>query len=143
MQRNIAILCGIVVLLLINTLIIQKERHLSNGTPVLLELAPVDPRSLMQGDYMNLRFSITDKISKELSQEYGHIPAFYDGFVIVSRDSKNIGSFVRISETQNHNNGELALQYRIRKNQIRFATNAFFFQEGDAKIFEEAKNMKM
>src|SRR5690554_3642735 len=34
------------------------ERTLRDGQLVLLELAPVDPRSLMQGDYMALRFAV-------------------------------------------------------------------------------------
>ncbi|XOT97907.1 GDYXXLXY domain-containing protein, partial [Alcaligenes pakistanensis] len=29
------------------------------GQTVLLELAPVDPRSLMQGDYMSLNFALS------------------------------------------------------------------------------------
>ena len=31
------------------------------------------------------------------------------------------------------------MQYRMRNNRIQFATNAFFFQEGDAKKFQAAK----
>ncbi|MFX7329222.1 GDYXXLXY domain-containing protein, partial [Acinetobacter baumannii] len=34
----------------------QKEMLLKEGQLVLLPLAPVDPRSLMQGDYMALRY---------------------------------------------------------------------------------------
>src|SRR5690554_4287550 len=34
------------------------ERTLRDGQLVLLELAPADPRSLMQGDYMALRFAV-------------------------------------------------------------------------------------
>lgn len=35
-----------------NGAIWQKEQLISTGRPIFLELAPVDPRSLMQGDYM-------------------------------------------------------------------------------------------
>ena len=31
------------------------------------------------------------------------------------------------------------MQYRQRNGQIQFATNAFFFQEGTASIYEQAK----
>ena len=37
----------------------SNERILSGGQTVLLELAPVDPRSLMQGDYMALNYALT------------------------------------------------------------------------------------
>ncbi len=40
---------------------------------------------------------------------------------------------------QDSTNGLLKLQYRIRNNRVQFATNAFFFQEGDAKLFDSAR----
>lgn len=40
----------------------RKEHLLSTGVPVVLELAPVDPRSLMQGDYMALRFAVVNQL---------------------------------------------------------------------------------
>ena len=40
------------------TAVLQKERLLRQGRPVLLELAPRDPRSLMQGDYMDLDYAL-------------------------------------------------------------------------------------
>ena len=46
------------VLIAVNLSIVAKERIKTGGEPIFLELAPVDPRSLMQGDYMALRFAI-------------------------------------------------------------------------------------
>ena len=40
----------------------NNERIIAQGRVVLVELAPVDPRSLMQGDYMMLRFAIDDAL---------------------------------------------------------------------------------
>ncbi len=42
--------------------IVQNEKVLSKGEIVLLELRPVDPRSLMQGDYMSLQFRLADSV---------------------------------------------------------------------------------
>ena len=42
--------------------VVQKETLISKGTEVLLRLAPVDPRSLMQGDYMALNYQILRQI---------------------------------------------------------------------------------
>ena len=47
----------------------RKEYLLATGTPVVLQLAPVDPRSLMQGDYMALDFTISQQIARILQQE--------------------------------------------------------------------------
>ena len=60
-RAGVAVAAGILVLLAVNWNIMQREHLLNDGKLVLLELAPVDPRSLMQGDYMALRFKITDQ----------------------------------------------------------------------------------
>ena len=41
-----------------NVAIYRNERLLASGETLYLELAPVDPRSLMQGDYMRLRYAV-------------------------------------------------------------------------------------
>ncbi|MCP3662916.1 MAG: GDYXXLXY domain-containing protein, partial [Gammaproteobacteria bacterium] len=45
----IVIISGLLFLFLINAKIVEKETLLKEGEVVYLELAPVDPRSLMQG----------------------------------------------------------------------------------------------
>ena len=58
MRSAIALIACACMLGLVNWSVAQKERLLERGRIVLLELAPVDPRSLMQGDYMALQFAI-------------------------------------------------------------------------------------
>ncbi len=41
---------------------LQKEVTIRNGRAIALQLAPRDPRSLMQGDYMRLEFAIAPEI---------------------------------------------------------------------------------
>src|SRR3546814_7520410 len=41
----------------VNLQVLQKQRVLDDGRTVLLALRPVDPRSLIQGDYMVLRYA--------------------------------------------------------------------------------------
>ena len=61
--RSIIILLNLVFLLIyFNHSIARKEALLKDGQLVLLELAPVDPRSLMQGDYMALRYKISENM---------------------------------------------------------------------------------
>ena len=43
-----------------NGMIAHKEATIRNGTTIHVELAPRDPRSLMQGDYMALRYQLND-----------------------------------------------------------------------------------
>ncbi len=49
----------------------RKEQLLAQGQTLVLELAPVDPRSLMQGDYMALRFAVGQAISHVENRETG------------------------------------------------------------------------
>ena len=46
----------------------QFEHTLRHGQTVLLELAPVDPRSIMQGDYMALAFKLDRELPDDAAQ---------------------------------------------------------------------------
>ena len=48
----------------VNYKVQQFEDVLATGKPVILKIAPVDPRSLMQGDYMILNYAIYLSFSK-------------------------------------------------------------------------------
>lgn len=134
MRKAIAILAGLAILAAANYTIYSRERQLADGAVVLLELAPVDPRSLMQGDYMALRFKVAD-------QAFGREPRenARDGRIVVKLDERGVGSFVRRDEGGPLAPGEVLLRYRIRDRQAKFATNAFFFQEGYAQHYAGAR----
>lgn len=51
-------LCALLSLGLVNGLIWQKEQLIAQGRPVYVKLAPVDPRSLIQGDYMRVNYAL-------------------------------------------------------------------------------------
>ncbi len=142
-RRWIALLALLLALAMINLSIFQKEQQLAHGTVVYLELAPVDPRSLMQGDYMALRFAIGDDIRHALNVEDSSSLASETAktktYVIVSRDEQNRAQFKTLFEGQKLEADDLLLRYRSRGDSVRFATNAFFFQEGHAEFYETAK----
>ncbi|EJS88355.1 hypothetical protein AAUPMB_10280 [Pasteurella multocida subsp. multocida str. Anand1_buffalo] len=48
-----------------NYTIHKYEDILTNGESIILKTAPVDPRSLMQGDYMTLNYEILTDIGEE------------------------------------------------------------------------------
>ena len=83
--------------------VIQKETLIGKGTEVLLRLAPVDPRSLMQGDYMALDFEVTRKISYDSKS----------GYVVVKVGDDRVAEFVRIQDGKGVNNGEFIIRYSI------------------------------
>ena len=60
--RQLALLLsGLAILAGINATVWRYEHAMSSGEVVLLRLAPVDPRSLMQGDYMRLNYPRADQ----------------------------------------------------------------------------------
>lgn len=144
MAKKIALVAMIFILGIVNWSIIGKETHLAEGRIVYLELAPVDPRSLMQGDYMALRFGMANEIHKALpkvDERRGWRQAVdaSDGYVVVGLDARQVGSFRGLYKNQALSEDELRMRFRVRDGEVKFATNAFFFQEGHAKYYEPAK----
>lgn len=147
----VMLLTGLVILILINLSIWEKEVHLEEGEVVYLELAPVDPRSLMQGDYMALRYELGNKVYAALigaseiedSQEQqdwnnqGGVAS--DGYLIAEKDQNKVMRFVRLDNNEPLTATQRKLQFRFRDYRVKFATNAFFFSEGDAAIYADAQ----
>ena len=143
-RRNLIVVIAATALSLavVNLAIWGKERHLAQGEAVFLELAPVDPRSLMQGDYMALNFDIANRIRDALYQRRfaDDEPHAVDGYVIVRLDDRGVAHFQRLGAAEETLNAdERRLRYRLRNGQVRFATDAFFFQEGHAERYEPAR----
>ncbi len=147
MRSITALVSCVLALLVVNLVIAQKERLLADGRVVYLELAPVDPRSLMQGDYMALRFRVATDAEPSLRRVDGDQQtsptagdlATADGHIVVAVDERSVGRFVRLDDGSPLGAGEVRLRYRVREGQLRFATNGFFFQEGTAHLYERAR----
>jgi uncharacterized membrane-anchored protein len=134
MRSLIIIIGGLIVLAVANIAIYQKEQLLASGRTVLLELAPVDPRSLMQGDYMALRFKVANDAFGMMPQE-----TLEDGRVVLAIDDRGVGNFKRFDDGTPPGPAEIVMRYRVRGSTPKFATNAFFFQEGHAEYYETAR----
>lgn len=144
MRKIIAIVSLLIILGLVNWSIVGKEKHLAEGRIVYLHLAPVDPRSLMQGDYMALHFRMADEVYKALPKtkdrrRWRHKVAASDGYVVASLDEHNVGTFKGLYKDQHLSEDEILMRYRVRNGAVKFATNAFFFQEGHGKYYEPAR----
>jgi uncharacterized membrane-anchored protein len=133
--KGALVAAGLVVVLVVpNALVVQKERLLADGTTMLLELAPVDPRSLIQGDYMRLDYAI----SREIAGSEAVWPR--TGQLVVALDDKGVARFVRRhDEGTPLRSGEQLLVYRYRGGAIRVGTDAFHFQEGHAHRYVGAR----
>ena len=135
MRRGIALLAGLAILAVVNYTVYQREQLLTDGRVVLLELAPVDPRSLMQGDYMALRF----RVAREAFGADGPPGESVDGHLVLRLDPRGVADFVRFDDGTPLAADELRMRYRVRAGNPKFATNAYFFQEGTADRYTAAR----
>ena len=134
MSRNVLVFLGLALALGVpNYAIARKERQLAGGTPMLVQLAPVDPRSLMQGDYMRLDYAMARQLRSDVATPR-------DGRIVVVLDADSVARFARVyQDGMGLRPGERVLQYRRRGGRIRIGTNAFYFQEGQSDRYAGAR----
>src|SRR5262249_38543344 len=135
MRKGIVVLAGLALLVVVNVTILARERLIEEGTVVLLELAPVDPRSMMQGDYMALRF----KVARDAFPLAIPRTAAQDGRLILTRDARTVATYRRLDDGAPLASEELRMRYRLRNGQPKLATNAWFFEEGHAADYAKAR----
>ena len=128
----------VLVLLFFGFNIVKNEKVLSEGETVLLELRPVDPRSLMQGDYMTLHYEVCNHI-------YG-LEAELNKFCVVQLDDDRVAHFVSLTNDAAValREDELLLRYSLEKNSwgekfYTIGSDSYFFQEGTANKYATAK----
>jgi uncharacterized membrane-anchored protein len=121
----------------------SREDILTNGTVMVLKIAPKDPRSLMQGDYMTVRFEMAEDIERAIADELTpneKIPKT----VIVALDDKRNASFVRLeTDRLPLKIGEYRLKFRVSNNEVKLASGSFFFQEGTGYYYETAEYARL
>lgn len=137
--RLTIVLVGLaLVLALANWNILQKRAVIADGQILLLELRPADPRSLFQGDYMALALA---EATMPDPMTITSLP--YRGTVILSLDESGVGHFARLDDGAPLKSGELRVQYRRHEDwrhpRLDYGAQSFFFQEGDAERYQDAK----
>ena len=136
--RALIALRALLVLGAVNLSIVGKERIRRGGEIVFLELAPVDPRSLMQGDYMALRFALTGEIERRGDAD---LPDGETGYASVALDPRRVARLTAAATAVTTDTAAqpLRLRYRLRGGPVWLGTNAFFFEEGTAERFSGAR----
>ena len=139
MRNAIVAAAAVIVLAAVNWVIHARETLIDSGRALYLELAPLDPRSLMQGDYMALRFKAADGAfgRGRWSREGGG--GVDDGRVVLAVDGRGIATYRRIDDGSPLAADEALLRYRVRNGQPKLASNAFFFEEGRAADYDRAR----
>jgi uncharacterized membrane-anchored protein len=134
--RVLAALVGIGVLAVAGTVgsnMLSQETIRREGRDVHIALAPVDPRSLMQGDYMTLRFAMP---SVPVFRADGRGPVY----AVATLDETGLARIGRFAATlEQPRAGEVIIELTQRNGVWVVATDAFFFKEGDGARYAGAR----
>lgn len=131
-------LCLLGFFLLFGQAVLHKQNVIANGKQVILALRPVDPRSLMQGDYMTLYLDIETAIYNALSGK--NDSRRMQGVALAVPDAQGVYGFAGLAdETGSTPASAVKLVYRGASFGVRMGPGSFFFQEGHGQQFNAAR----
>jgi uncharacterized membrane-anchored protein len=125
----------VAVLVVANVGIWQKESLIARGQPVYVELAPVDPRSLMQGDFMQLNYRLPAEATRELRGLLGSDRPR----VVARRDERGVATLLRLDNGAPLASDELRIELTPKDGRWVLVSDAWFFKEGEAARWAPAK----
>ena len=126
----------------------DRDQLILTGKEIMLELAPVDPLSLLQGQYLIIDFKLEDAEiefdeneinSEKVSYGYRHHR------IVLSYNESGVAKFNRFEDDQPLNSDELLFKVRraIRRNNTKYfykidvSQNSFLIEENTEKKYEE------
>lgn len=115
----------------------RNEYLLKNGTPVKLSLEPIDPRAMLQGDYVQLRYEITspDALRNNQINEEGKIQ------IVLGEGEDHVYHFERIYEGEKLMDNEVIINGRLNGiGMVYYGIESYFIPEGSGReVEQEAK----
>lgn len=134
-----SLLAGLTLLIflgLYNVSIINKERLLDHGQIMVLRLAPLDPRSLMQGDYMVLDFDAGRAIHQAVWQS----EEAESSRRAVMEEIDGVWRFKRLYRGEDLASGERLLKFKLADRwTARISSGSYFFEEGRGQLYDRAR----
>ena len=150
----------------VNYKVQQFEDVLATGKPVVLKIAPVDPRSLMQGDYMVLNYAILSEIQQsqflsesdeslesnesidagEANETIGideSSPSGKKAYILVHLDKNHVATFCEeqseIPTDFKHCTPNVYLPIRYKDWLPELPSQDYFFAEGKGEYYAQAE----
>jgi uncharacterized membrane-anchored protein len=112
----------------------EKEAALRSGQTILLELAPKDPRSIMQGDYMVLRYEAEGQVRASTPDNL-----HYAIFVLDDRGVARFGAPDDGVRALAENEVRVRVRKRGHHRKLRLGPPSFFFEEGTGHRYDAAR----
>lgn len=138
-RRRLALVAIMVLqLMLVGYQIVSSESILSQGRSVKLQLAPVDPRSLLQGDYVQLNYEISTLDEAEFSDWNAKLR------VVLRPDEKGVYQYSGYYEQNGVWNkpyqelpGDVIINGKgIGSNRVEYGIESYFIPEGTGHDIE-------
>ena len=115
----------------------QKQTLIATGQKVFVELAPADPRSLMQGDFMRLNYRVWNNQAALVVDRSLAAPRPY---LVLQLDALGVAQLIRTDQGNTPlANGEIKIELTPKDGGWMLVSDAWFFAEGDAKRWAAAK----
>lgn len=130
---------AVLVLAVANGGIWQKETLLATGRPVFVELAPVDPRSLAQGDYMALGYRLLEDERLQTLPRVDVLPSSRRPKVVVVRDARGVATLLRVDDGRTLGPDDLRIELAPSSGHWTLVTDAWFFRQGDSARWARAR----
>jgi uncharacterized membrane-anchored protein len=135
-SRGIGIAVGLVLVLVVaNGAIWQKEKLIANGNAVFVELAPVDPRSIMQGDFMQLNYRLPLDANAMAASKLGADRPH----VVAQPDARGVATLMRMHDGKGLGKDEFLIELTPHQRGWTLVSDAWFFKEGEAQRWAKAK----
>jgi uncharacterized membrane-anchored protein len=121
--------------------VMKKEQVISGGQKIYIPLAPRDPRSLMQGDYMALNFALPANVRQALDGDDDN-RNLQSATVVAALDARGVATVLRVADMPTREalvDAEILLPILRKNRDWTLVTDAFFFPEGKGEPFKQAK----
>lgn len=119
------------------TMVAEKEALLQKGQTVYLALAPLDPHSIMQGDYMALNYEIMNQLNHDhFDSTKPRQPS--SGVLVILIDDQKVGTFVRYDPGAVLAPGEHLLKFHHADWRAVIGAESYFIPEGTGRDFDHA-----
>lgn len=128
-------LCAVALLAVVNLGIWRNEGLIRDGRPIFVELMPVDPRSLMQGDYMALDYRMDEALLRQLAQH----TRLSRPRVVARVDPRGVALLLRLADDKPLAADEQLLELAPGKGRWVLVSDAWFFREGQGALWQPAR----
>lgn len=132
MKKILVVLNFLLLMIAFGYLVIKEEKNLKEKT-FYIKTVPVDPRSLIQGDYMILNYDITESARAEARN-------LRKGYIRVRINNLKVAEFIKVNKEYLPSvDNELSIQFHQNDSTMDIGVNSYLFQEGTGNRFQRAQ----